>query len=180
MAWTAPLTAAYNVSLTALQWNAHVRDNSNETMPAKATQTAGRWFVASGVNAIAQRTITSATVATSQTTTSTTYADLTTDGPSVTADTGTRALVFWGVRMENSSADAGCFASVAVSSATTLAASDDWAQMGDGMAAANANQFGMFHLFDNLTAGSNIFKIRYRVTAGTGTFSERRITVVAM
>lgn len=37
MAWTAPLTAALNGTLTAAQFNTHVRDNLLETEAAKAT-----------------------------------------------------------------------------------------------------------------------------------------------
>lgn len=179
MAWTAPMTGVVNTTLTAAQWNTYIRDNSLETMPAKAS-TAGRWFVATGANAIAERSISGAEVLTSQTTTSTSYTDLTTSGPAVTATTGTRALVFIASRMSNSSDNTDSWASVAVSSATTIAANDEWALMTDGVNTSDANQSGMFKFFDNLTAGSNVFTMKYRVGAGTGTFENRRICVVAM
>lgn len=35
MAWTNPLTAVANSPLSAAEWNAHVRDNLNETAPGK-------------------------------------------------------------------------------------------------------------------------------------------------
>jgi hypothetical protein len=179
MAWTAPLTAVFNTTLTAAQWNTHIRDNSNETMPAKATA-AGRWFVSTGANAIAERVISGADVATSQTTTSTSYTDLTTVGPSVTATTGTRALVFFACAMSNSTDNAETWASVTVSGATTIAASDTWAMMMDGIEISNQNAFGMWHYFSTLTAGSNTFKLQYKVGSGTGTFLNRRILVIAM
>lgn len=37
MAWTAPMTASANGTLTAAQFNTHVRDNLLETETAKAT-----------------------------------------------------------------------------------------------------------------------------------------------
>lgn len=56
MAWTTPLTAVSGSILTAAQWNASVRDNLNETAPAKAT-TADRMFVTTGPNALQQNVI---------------------------------------------------------------------------------------------------------------------------
>ena len=123
MAWTAPMTAVAGNTLTAAQWNTHVRDNLLETAPAKATA-AGRIFVTTAANAIAERVVDSETVATSQTTTSTSYTDLATTGPAVTVTTGARALVFYGAEMENTTSTALSAASVAVSGATTDAASD--------------------------------------------------------
>src|SRR3546814_19340432 len=76
MAWTAPMTAVANTVFTAAQFNQHVRDNLNETAPAKATA-AGGYFVATGVNAIAQRIADGNTDTNTGTTTSTTYTDLT-------------------------------------------------------------------------------------------------------
>lgn len=179
MAWTAPLTAVFNTTLSAAQWNTHIRDNSNETMPAKVT-TLGHWFVSTGANAIAERSISSVEILTSQSTASTSYTDLTTTGAAVTATTGTRALIFFATRMANSSANTECWASVAVSGATTIAASDAWAITLDGAAASNNNQWGSFHYFENLTAGSNTFTMKYRAGAGTATFENRRIAIVAM
>ena len=104
MAWTAPMTAVDNTIWTSSQWNTHVRDNLLETMAGKAT-TAGRWFVSTGANAIAERVITQASVTTSQTTTSASFTDLATTGPAVTVTTGTKAIVFWGAAMSHSSAN---------------------------------------------------------------------------
>lgn len=93
MAWTAPMTAVPRDVWSAALFNAHVRDNMLETMAGKATS-AGGYFVTTAANAIAQRTPGSAVVATSQTRLNTTYGDLTTAGPAVTATTGTEALVW--------------------------------------------------------------------------------------
>lgn len=175
------MTAVFNTALTAAQWNTHVRDNSLLTMPALATAGDGRWFISRNDSTkLQQQQISTATVTTSQTTTSTSYADLATSGPAVTVTTRTKALVFWSVDMQHSATDEPTFASVAVTGATTNAASDERALRIDGMPTGNASKFGMAHLFDTLTAGSNTFTLRYRVTTGTGTFGRRDLTVVAM
>jgi hypothetical protein len=179
MAWTTPMTATVNTVFTAAQWNTYVRDNSLETMPAKAT-TAGRWFVSTAANAIAERAISAAEVLTSQTTTSTTYTDLATSGPAVTVTTGTRALVFIAARMSNNTDNVDVWASVAVSSASSISASDTWGLNLEGAHTANTNQYGSFHYFENLTAGSNIFTMKYRTASNTASFENRRILVLGM
>jgi hypothetical protein len=179
MAWSTPLTAVSSTSLTAAQWNASVRDNLLETAPAKAT-TAGSLIVASGVNTIAQRTPASALVSTSQSTTNTSYVDLTTAGPAVTVTTGTSALVAIYGGMQNSAATANVWMSFAVSGATTLAASDNTALGYDSPTAASTVYHGAIHLVGGLTAGSNTFTAKYRVSAGTGTFNQRRLLVVPL
>lgn len=179
MSWTAPMTFVAATTLTAAQLNIHLRDNLNETAPAKAT-TAGRIFVSTGANAIAERAVVDNLVSTSETTISTTYVDLTTVGPVQTVTTGTRALVIWHCGTQNSGTGNTNFISVAVSSATTIAASDTWAIQ--NKAAINADYIGVSgaHLFTTLTAGSNVFTLKYRVTAGTGTFSVRDIIVIGL
>lgn len=179
MAWTTPMTAVLNATFTASQWNTYVRDNSLETMPAKAT-TAGRWFIATGANAIAERAISYAEVLTSQSTSSTSYTNLTTSGPAVTVTTGTRALVFMSARMSNSTDNAECWASVTVSGATTSAASDTRALSLEGAETSNTNAYGCFHYYDTLTAGSNTFTLQYKAGSGTATFENRRLLVLAM
>jgi hypothetical protein len=179
VAWTTPLTAVANSALTAAQWNASVRDNLLETAPAKAT-TAGRLFVSTGANAIAQREITTATVNTQETTTSTSYVDLATVGPQVTVTTGTRALVMWAAQMKNASSSTSTRAAVDVSGATTIAAADTDDIIIDGLAANNEIRCSMFKLYTTLTAGSNTFKVQYKVGGGTGTFLDRQICVIAL
>ena len=56
MAWSAPMTAVSGSVLTAAQFNTYVRDNLNETAPAKATA-AGQIFVSTAANAIAARLV---------------------------------------------------------------------------------------------------------------------------
>lgn len=181
MAWTAPMTALDNTIFTSAQWNTHVRDNLLQSAVAKAT-TAGRWFVATGANAIAERAISSTAATGSSTTTSTSYTDLASaDGPAVTITTGTQALVMYYAEISHSVADADSRISYAVSSATTVSASDTWACIVDGRLSGSGNRTGAMHLHTGLNAGSNVFTMKYRVgVAGTGTFAKREIIVMAL
>lgn len=184
MAWTTPLTAVANATLTAAQWNASVRDNLLETAVAKAT-TAGRIFVATGTNSIVERAIASQEINTSQTTTSTSYADLATVGPQVTVTTGTQAVVWWEAQMSNSSSATATRCGVAVSGATTLAASDNQDNYIDGLPAANQLRASTFQHFNSaagtaLTAGSNTFTMKYKVSSGTGSYTDRQLLVMAL
>lgn len=179
MAWTVPITLTEDSVWSSAQWNSGVRDNLLETMAGKAT-TGGGWFVVTGTNAIAQRSITSASVTASETTTSTSYTNLTTNGPAVTVTTGTSAIVIWQCLHQNSGANGACSVSVDVAGATTRAASDSWRSLTDGLAAANGWQGGSFVKLTGLTAGSNTFRMQYKVSAGTGTFANREIVVLPL
>jgi hypothetical protein len=178
MAWTTPMTAVANSAFTAAQFNTHVRDNLLETAPAKAT-IAGRIMVTTGANAIAERQVTQSDIATGQTTTSSSFTDLATVGPSVTVTTGTKAFVWFGAQMSNTAANVVMQIAVNISGATTQAPDTTADLYFDGLAAGNAFRATTCHLFTNLTAGSNTFKLQYRVGAGTGTFYDRSLGVIA-
>lgn len=129
-----------------------------------------------------------ANVATSQTTTSTSYTDLTTSGPAVTVTTGTTAMVQVHFRYSNSSGNANNdtgtgHMSFAVSGATTLAAADARCAQGPQIHSTHTQtRSGMFYV-TGLTAGSNTFTAKYKVsgvTPGTGTFSERNLAVFVL
>jgi hypothetical protein len=175
VSWSAPMTAVAGATFTAAAFNQYVRDNLNETGPAKVTA-AGQLLVSTAANALAARAPGAAVVATSQTTTSTSYADLATVGPSVTVTTGTQAVVWHGAAISNSGANSTRM-SVAVSGASTVAASDAWAAIVVGTSAHN---LGKFHFFTGLTAGSNIFTAKYSVAAGTGTYVNRELVVIPL
>ena len=123
-------------------------------------------------------TTATATVATSQSTSSTSYTDLATAGPAVTLTTGTKVLVFTNTEV-STAAGRYVFADFAISGATTRAASDDTCiKMGtdaDSMQSRN----GVANLM-TVTAGSNTFTMKYRVNAGTNSFINRTIVVVAL
>lgn len=177
MAWTAPMTAVSGSVYTAAQFNTFVRDNLNETAPAKAT-TAGGYFVTTSLNEITERVGARQTVVTSETTTSTSYTDLATVGPTVTVTTGPLALVLWGAQMTNNTANASSRTSVEVSGASTSAADDVRGLAFDPVSAGGVFQASHAVFYDDLTPGSNTFTLKYRVGAGTGTFSRRRLIVL--
>lgn len=177
MAWSAPMTAVANSTFTAAQFNQFVRDNLNETAPAKATGSSG-YFVGNGVNSIAERRAMSAADLTSGTTTATTYGNLTGSGigPTITVDTGPAALIIVRCSAENSGGGSSRMA-YDISGATSLAAADNRGVGFFGAAGGNINASDA-SLVSTLTPGSNTFTARYRVSSGTGTFTSRRILVL--
>ncbi len=179
MAWSAPFTAVSGNVLTAAQLNTNLRDNLNELMPAKAT-TDGYHFVSTGTNAIAERAIAGSEVTTYQSSASTTYVDLGTLGPQVTVTTGARALVFFSVNSRHSLADTAAYTSVAVSGATTIAASDNFCIVTDGVPALQALAISKSHYFSTLTSGVNTFSMQHRVNTGTGTWGDRHLAVMVL
>lgn len=110
----------------------------------------------------------------SQNTSSTSYTDLNTPGPSVTLRTGTRALCWISCNARNNSSGESLMA-VEVSGATTISPSDN-----DGIDShgTTEDQWGLLVPFSNLTPGLNTFTCKYRVTSGTGTFRRRKISVL--
>lgn len=176
MAWTVPATAVAGQPFTAAIYNAQMRDNLNATAPALAS-TVSSFFTATGPNAIAERIPAQNNASGSSTTTATAYGNLA-DAvtTSVTVATGVSAWVFLYCNFNNSVAGNNTWMSVAVSGATTIAASDGRAIMMDQSGGA---RFGTpFYLNNLLTPGNNTFTLRYRVSAGTGTFSVRRLGVI--
>lgn len=177
MAWTAPLTAVSNATLTSAQWNASVRDNLLMTGPALATA-AGNMFVSNGANSLAQRIPSSDTVNTQQSTTSTAYVTLTTPGAtaaSVVSDV--RVIVWFTCQANNQTAAQESIASVAVSGATTTAADDNYCV--DVQSASAASDITVARCVRlTVTAGTNTYQMQYRVTGGTGVFRRRSIVVL--
>lgn len=176
MAWTAPRTWTSMEVVTASIMNSHVRDNLLETSPAKAT-TAGQIFVAAGGNSIVAVRPDSDFISTSETTTSTSYTDLATTGPTVTITTQVRALLLLSGRIRNSTAGAISLMSFEVGGVSALAPADNRALFYQSSLADDEIQASWSSLVD-LTAGSNIFTAKYRVSAGTGRFINRRLSVI--
>lgn len=184
MAWSTPLTAVANAALTAAQWNASVRDNLLETSPAKATG-AGRIYVSTGVNAVAERVPSTVRVTGgAQGTTSTTFGDnLTTVGPTISnLTTGTSAIFALSAFVSNPTAGQGGYMGCAVSGASAIAADGTRALRfisSNASEIQKASYIGMFN--GTLTAGSNTFKAQYaNVNTGTATFDEREIMVIPL
>lgn len=179
MAWNAPITFVANAVLTAAQLNAQVRDNMSETAAAKAT-TAGRIFATTGANALAERDLDDDIIETNETTTSTSYTDLATVGPSVTLTTGVRAIVWLNSTTDNNTTGQTSFVSFEVSGATTSAAIDGRALLQQTASGGSTNIRAGVTNFIALTPGSNTFTMKYRVTGGTGQFVRRRLQVMAL
>jgi hypothetical protein len=121
----------------------------------------------------------SSTVSTLETTTSTSYTDLTTT-QSVTLTTGTKVLVLISCGLQTDSTSKRAFVSYAISGATTQAASDNNALIFErpGSGGGQTNRFGV-HSFATVTAGSNTFTLKFKAqTPAEGQFEYRTITVI--
>lgn len=117
-----------------------------------------------------------ASVATSETTTSTSFTDLATTTDTVTfvvPSTG-RVKVTVSAFFNNSGANQ-TYVDFAISGTNTRSASDTTALI-QGATAQNYNM-SKVTVLTGLTAGSCTFKMKYRVTGGTGTFANRNIIV---
>lgn len=118
-----------------------------------------------------------AIVDTNQTTTSTTYTDLTTPGPAVTLTTGTAAKVTVTSYVSNSVTGNGALVSFAITGASSVSTSDSYA-LGSSGAAGHYRLGSRVFVVTGLTAGSNTFTSKYRAdTGGTATFVFRNILV---
>lgn len=180
MAWTTPMTFTDGSVLTAAQLNTHLRDNLLETGPAKAISPGGL-VVTSGANQVVQRTPAVGTVLTSQSTTSTSYVDLTTVGPSVTVTHGSSAWVFLTSRMENNTSGGICYLSYSATGANTLAADDTAAMEFRAAATGEVNRKSIVYPIVGLVPGTTTFTAKYRVGgASTGTFAGRTIGVIPL
>jgi len=124
-------------------------------------------------------------VATSQTSTSTSYTDLATAGPAATVTIGRSgmALVFLSAELRGSTFASGysTYYAFAVSGASTVAAVDSMSIRWQPAVNAGLNQCGNNFLVTGLTPGSNTFTAKYKVDgAYTGTWVERRIAVLPL
>jgi len=118
-------------------------------------------------------------VSTAQSTTSVTYAALAT-AQAVTVTTGTKVLVLLSMSAtsDNITNNPRSFMSVAVSGATTTAASDANSVMSRCIQANVLNGRVGVSLFLTCTAGSNTFTAQFRQPDYTGTFSDRQLIVI--
>jgi hypothetical protein len=151
---------------------------TDEVSPAPPGTLASWAFYDSGPTAGPQ----SGFVATLEATTSTTYADLTTTTDQVTVNVGPSGmvLVFLYGNIQNN-AVAFSYMSFAISGSNTLAAADNYAiSLTIASGNPNAGRIGTPFLVPGLSPGATTFKAKYRVTAGTGTFADRRIAVIPL
>lgn len=174
------MTAVASSVFTAAQFNTFLRDNLNETAPAKAT-ISGSYFVGVGPNQIAERQSVTDIVEDVESTTSTSYNDLTTVGPTVEVETGAFALVINTADITNNTAGQSGRMTWEVSGASSFAAEDFRALR---VTVPSTTGFGNVRAsvttaIGGLTPGMNTFTSKYRASGGTATFANRRLTVLA-
>ena len=111
-----------------------------------------------------------------QTTTSTTYTDLSTVGPSVsiTLNSARRVLVIGKAELFQTGTGR-VYASWAGSGATTISADDGNAIQHNGNGTPESYASMSFH---DLNSGTTTFTMKYRVTAGTGRYDFRSLAVI--
>lgn len=176
MAWTAPMTAVAGSVFTAAQFNAHIRDNLNECPAAKAT-TPGGYFAVSDTNQVAQREPADAIVETSEATTSTSYTDLTTAGPSVTVTSGPKLIIHTTADLVCNTAGQTARATFNVSGATTITENDVRALKNTSTTNLRATVTTVIAV----TPGVNTVKMVYRTSGtSTATFANRRLIVLPL
>ena len=117
-------------------------------------------------------------VTTSQTTTSTSYTNLTTT-QAVTLTTGTKALICLSATVKSTDPLGFAYASFAVTGASTVAASDTYGLRTEGI---QDNQYGTSFVITGLTAGSNTFTMKFRTNnlGYPASFNNRIISVIDM
>lgn len=182
------MTAVSGSVYTAAQFNTFVRDNLNETCPAKASQS-GSYFVTSGTNQIAERVIQQAFITQQDGCTATSYADPDqpglagspppVPGPALTVFTGTQALVVVGGRIGGGTVSTQSVKmSWQVDGATTISASDLWAAGAVGLGSSGFAYDSRAWLVTGLVQGLNTFTAKYAISSGTGYFSARSLLVM--
>ena len=121
-------------------------------------------------------------VNTTQTTTTTSYTNLGTTGPSVTitVPASGRVLLSFGARVSNTSSGGWGLVSYDASGANTISASDTYSA---GFRVATANDectVERTEVLTGLTPGSTTFTLKYRAVAGTAQFLNRYLSVVPL
>lgn len=177
MSWTAPMTGVSGQIFTASQFNTHVRDNLLETEAATAN-TAGSLFLDTGLNSISEMKPGYAEVLTNQGTSSSSYVDLATVGPTVTLDTNTSVLLFIAANIDTSTTSGvQALIGLEISGATTVAVAN---RMISAQNNGNFMNLTHFERLNILTPGLNTFKLKYQSQGGTvqANFVNRRLLVV--
>ena len=165
---------------TVTLMNTHVRDNLRETAPFLATA-GSQLFVSTAANTLTARSFAGNGITTQQTTASTSFTDLASTGPTVTVTTGTNAIVIVNCEMSNATAGQEALADFAITGASARSASSATAITAVSSAADERYRIGVTQLFTTgVSAGSNTFQMKYRVTGGTGTFLNRRLVILPL
>lgn len=180
MAWTTPLTFTTG-SLPASTLNQQIRDNLLETLPGRATDSGG-FFVRDSSGHMSQRRPVIARDSTFGTTSSNpSYSALDSPvaaGPTVTVTTGTAALVIYGGRMGNYTANAQSSMVYSLNGDDAATVRHALAFLVDGVSGNNPWGGCGWDVNTTLTPGSNTFELQYRTGgAGVGIFGNRVLIV---
>ena len=120
-------------------------------------------------------------VTTSGTTASTSYTSTLSGStaPAATVTIGSNGilLVIWRAQSQNSGANNN-HTSVALSGANTVAASDNYCTLNQSTAPVTG--YGTSHMFTGLSTGSTTVTMNYRVSGGTGTFSNMEVIAIPL
>jgi hypothetical protein len=123
-----------------------------------------------------------AVVNAAESTTSASYVDLTTVGPSSTVYIGPsgKVLVMVSALMSNTALGNQNFMTMSASGATTLAAADAQAAVFMAPGSGGGATAASIWVGAGWSVGVTTFTAKYKVSAGTGTFSNRKLTVIPM
>ncbi len=188
MAWTAPITFVPDTVLTAAQLNIHVRDNLNETAPAKAS-TVGSIFVTSGKNRISEQYPQFDFVEATETTTSQEFTDLKSSGPEVTTHATFGAFISISAQLQNSVNGGFCIVGFTVvkppqteeegtDGEVVHDPTDERSLLHESGSSGQDRTGSYTTLIGVPEPGEYTFIMKYRVTTGTGTFLRRYLTLI--
>lgn len=175
MVWTTPMTAVAFEPFSAAEYNTHIRDNLLQTGVAKAGA-AHEYLVSTGLNTVDWRLAGTSGRDTENSTTSTTYLELT-NSFEVGLNTGTSAIVIASCIMRNTTAGSSCSMSYGVTGATSIDPSDSWRLM---TTQDDGGYVGMSRVSmqTSLNPGFNIFRPWYRSGGGNAFFHTRSLIVI--
>jgi hypothetical protein len=180
MAWSAIPTFTSGNVLTAAQQNI-LGGNLGETAAALATG-AGQYPVATGTNALAMRSPTRNTQLAADSTTSTSYTDLTNIGPTLSnIVAGTQCLILMQSKVQHGTALGNAYMGVNITGASTVAPDDQYALAHAPGASTGFVQAMMAVLFvsnDGWAAGTSTVQAKYKTNTGTASFDKRRLTSI--
>jgi hypothetical protein len=123
-----------------------------------------------------------AIVLTSESSSSTSYVDLTTTTDTITVTIGTNGLALVSIyaSMSNNLSNDASYVGFIMSGSNTASATDSLALVFQAYGNNATGEYGATFLLTALSPGSTTFKMKYRVSAGQGTWANRRIAVVPL